>query len=331
MALHELRIIFRKLIERIDEYAIPELVQLIHSAYFNHHWFTADEVIRRIKAIGYYIDSPEFEVDYGKISETNRKLKIAFVSEENIPLEEFFSLLTLLILGHEVNYRGSNQPDRVLRWILEYLQHEMTFKGKVTFTDEKFFSFDKLILTARAPLPEKNRQFLHNKYPLLEIIRRQSVGVVPYNISNRQLSDLATDVFSYFGMGCGNVRKIFFPEGFDINHFIQATESWYPQMFNHHTYMNNYQYYQSVYLMNRIPHSDNGFILFKEDEQNRAPTGVVFYSFYNHEHSLREKLNSSNEIYRIYVANPQLPRELSYGKSVNQLFLPQDEIIDFAR
>ena len=38
-----------------------------------------------------------------------------------------------------------------------------------------------------------------------------------------ELSGLGTDVFSYFGLGCRNVSKIYLPEGYDIK---ELTYSW---------------------------------------------------------------------------------------------------------
>lgn len=319
------------LVNGIEKNANPQLIRLIHNAYFHRHWFTVGEIYRRLQAIVCYLASSDFLRYYGQLNNDSRPYRIAFYSEENIPLEEFFSVLTLLAMGHEVQYKGTAAADKVLRWIFEDMQRQGLFRGRINFVEEQFSVFDKLIVATRYPWPEKSRRLLHQKHPTLELSRYQSVAVIHASVSDNHLKDLATDIFSYFGMGCGNVRKIFLPRDFDFNHLFQAVEIWYETMYNHHTYMNNYQYYQSIYLMNRIPHRDNGFMLLKEDSQHRAPTGVLYYEYYDDVWALRRHLQQVAGIYRVYVENPSLPGEISYGESVNQLFLPQEEIIQFVR
>jgi|GEM_PF-1254851 len=317
------------LLSAIENNSNPQIGQLIHNAYFHRHWFTVGEIHRRLQAIVRFIESSEFLNHYGRLNNSDSPCRIAFYSEENIPLEEFFSVLTLVAMGHEIQYKGPTPADKVLRWIFEDMQLQGLFRGRIHFVEDQFSAFDKLIVATRNPWPETNRRLLHQKHHTLDLCRYQSVAVIPTSLSQNFLTELATDIFSYFGMGCGNVRKIFIPRDFDFTLFFQAIEIWYETMFNHHSYMNNYQYYQSVYLMNRIEHRDNGFLLLKEDVQHRAPTGVLFYEYYDDDQILRQQLQKATGIYRVCVDSPTLHGEISCGESVNQLFLPQEEIIDF--
>ncbi|MGC8803088.1 MAG: hypothetical protein ACP5PS_04860 [Bacteroidales bacterium] len=319
-----------QVLKDIESNTHPVLGQLIQQAYFNRHWYTAGEIFRRLQAIGRYIASADFMQHYGGLKPVS-PCRVAFYAEENIPLEEFFSLITLLAMGHEVQYKGTSPSDKILKWIIGYLQQQGVWQGKITFVEEQFSPFDRLIIASRYPWSNGNRRLLHQKHVVLELIRYQSVAVISSLSSDSQLQNLAMDIFSYFGMGCGNVRKIYVPRDFEFDRFFRLIDNWYDLMFNHHTYMNNYQYYQSIYLMNRITHRDNGFILLKEDTQHRAPTGVLYYEYYDDEQATRRQLHQTREMYRVYVADPQMSKEISYGKSVNQLFLPQEEIIAFAR
>ncbi|HOK51536.1 MAG TPA: hypothetical protein PLD12_08435 [Bacteroidales bacterium] len=321
----------RQLVNDLERNAHPTLGQLIQNAYFHRHWFTVGEIRRRLQAMLHFIDTPAFFDQYAQLAPISHPCRIAFYAEENIPLEELFTLISLLNLGHEVQYKGVASADKVLRWIMEFLQQQHVFQGKIRFVEEQFQHFDKLILATRFPWPEKSRRMLYQKHDVLEITRYQSVAVIPSLCTDDQLQRLVDDIFCYFGMGCGNVRKIYIPKDFDFDVFFKVAETWYETMFNHHTYMNNYQYYQSIYLMNRIPHLDNGFLLLKEDNQFRSPTGVIYFEYYVDELAIREHLQNATQVYRVYVADPVLPREISFGESVNQLFLPQEDVIAFAR
>jgi hypothetical protein len=40
---------------------------------------------------------------------------------------------------------------------------------------------------------------------------------------NDELEALGTDIFSYFGLGCRNVSKVYFPEGYDLK---EVSKQW---------------------------------------------------------------------------------------------------------
>lgn len=66
------------------------------------------------------------------------------------------------------------------------------------------------------------------------------------------LTELGKDVFTYFGLGCRNVAKIFVPEEYD---FTKLLDSWtpYKEIIHHHKYANNYDYQKSILLVNQTP------------------------------------------------------------------------------
>jgi hypothetical protein len=95
--------------------------------------------------------------------------------------------------------------------------------------------------------------------------------------------------------------------------------------------MNNYQYYRSVYLLNRIPHSDNGFLLLKEDENYNSPVGVVYYQYYSSLDQLVQKLKKDRDQLQCIVAGEitglpivqfgksQLPELWDYADNINTM------------
>jgi hypothetical protein len=323
------------LIQQLAERLSPQLEsddtplkRTMEESFHYRHWFTSQEIGRRIEAILQYLQSEKFITDYSKILPSENQYNIAFVSEENIPLEEFFSLISLLLKGHNIFYRPSQQQDKTLQFVLKFFVDNLPLNSALAFTENKLTGFDKIIISSRTPMPEKNKIFLKQKYSLRELSRYQSIAILPENPTLDELKLLATDIFSYFGMGSGNVKKIYIPYGFDFNQLFIALEDWY-FLTEHHAYMNNYQYQQSVYLMNKIDHLDNGFVLLKNDEEMRAPTGVLYYEYYEKLENIRHKLNQLEEINTIYIQNPFNEKECYFGQSVNQLFSPDIKIIDF--
>ena len=55
----------------------------------------------------------------------------------------------------------------------------------------------------------------------------------------------------------------------------------YHDLYQHHKYGNNVDYYRTIYLMNLVPILDNGVLLLKEDPAIASPVGVVFYERYS--------------------------------------------------
>ena len=77
---------------------------------------------------------------------------------------------------------------------------------------------------------------------------RTSIAILMGEEESSHLADLGKDVFSYFGLGCRNISKLFVPEGYEFN---QLFESWefYKEIINHHKYANNYDYQKSILTM----------------------------------------------------------------------------------
>ena len=94
-----------------------------------------------------------------------------------------------------------------------------------------------------------------------------------------KMSILGDDIFSFFGLGCRNVAKIFIPEGYDMKVLLDALEG-HNEVINHHKYFNNYEYNKAIYLVNRVEHLDTGYALFKESDDIVSPLSVVYYEEY---------------------------------------------------
>jgi len=49
---------------------------------------------------------------------------------------------------------------------------------------------------------------------------------------------------------------------------------------NNHKYANNYDYNKSIFLVNGVPHLDNGLLLLAQDERLVSPISVLYYRIY---------------------------------------------------
>src|SRR6185369_11164113 len=106
-----------------------------------------------------------------------------------------------------------------------------------------------------------------------------SCAVVMGEESSEEFSTLGTDVFSYFGLGCRNVSKIYVPENFDFRNMLKSWDSFGP-IIHHHKYANNYDYQKSILLINQIHFYDSGFLLLTRNENLVSPISTVYYEEY---------------------------------------------------
>jgi hypothetical protein len=145
---------------------------------------------------------------------------------------------------------------------------------------------------------------------------RTSVAILQGDESTADLQALGKDIFDYFGLGCRNVSKVFVKNQGQLTDLLDALEpfSW---VANHHKYFNNYEYNKSIYLVNRTPHLDNGFLLLKESTDLVSPIGVLFYEIYSEEQELKTKLKDLDTKIQCVVGNPamDLPGIIPFGQT----------------
>jgi hypothetical protein len=304
--------------------------QVIQQAVNYNHWYTKEAVVMRLQAIAQILTNDEFcnaLFESCKTKSTHHYI-IGVHSEENIPLEEISTLLAILVSGNSFVYKTSEKSDKILPFLFDLLcSIEPEIVNHISFTDAPLKKVEKLIFTQKRKASVTTQSYL-SKRPALLDVRHSSVAILNGKETDEELELLATDVFNYFGVGCGNVKKIYLPEGYPLPHLFEAFEPWHG-IADHNQYANNYQYNQSVYLMNRIEHLDNGFLLLKQDENIYAPTGVLFYEFYSDENIALRKLNEINQFSYLYNSCPIGKNEKAFGSSVNQLLVPSEKIIQF--
>jgi len=144
---------------------------------------------------------------------------------------------------------------------------------------------------------------------------RNGVAVLTGSESEQELAALGEDIFTYFGMGCRNVTKIYIPETYDLKILMKVLDR-FQHLYQHYKYGNNVDYYRTLYLMNRIPLLDNGVLLLKEDTAISSPVGVVFYERYSEIESVLKNLDQyRDEIQCIVSIDPGIAGSILPGST----------------
>ncbi|MFW5851400.1 MAG: acyl-CoA reductase [Bacteroidota bacterium] len=259
-----------------------EFNAIIRKAELQNPWFTRTNIISALSEIAIMLHAEELETwirQYDYPSD-NKPKRIAVIMAGNIPAVGFHDSLCVLISGNYLIAKTSSKDAILIPYILKLLcEIEPLFASQYEMCTEQLPQFDAIICTG-SNNTSRYFEYYFGKYPHIIRKNRTSVGVVVPEDDSEIFKALGTDIFSYFGMGCRNVSKLFIHESIDVTKILDEFMN-FDWLQSHNKYMNNYEYNRSVYLLNQIQHLDTGFMLLKEDEQLHSPLSVVFYETFS--------------------------------------------------
>jgi hypothetical protein len=297
-------------------------------------WFTRQNILTALSGISRILTRKNLENWLYKYNPAllspEIPLKIGVIMAGNIPLVGFHDFLCILMAGHRFTGKLSSRDDRLLPMVSRLISLiNSNLNEYVEFTDERLSGTDAIIATG-SNNTYRYFDYYFGKYPHIFRKNRNGAAILNGNETPDQLAGLGDDIFTYFGLGCRNISKIFVPEKYEFKKFLEALER-FSYVTEHNKYMNNYQYFRSVYLLNRIPHYDNGFLLLKQDTSYNSPVGVLFYEYYSSMEMLKEKLVTDGDLLQCITAieipglktvpfgKTQFPELWDYADNINTI------------
>jgi len=254
-------------------------------------WFTEKEIDRSIEAIlaGYLDETSlvKWLMRY-PVQDCNPHQSIGIVAAGNIPLVVFHDILCAFASGCHACIKLSEKdqvlPSRWLDRVKELSPNHFSFERVTTMP-----AVDKYIITGSSLALDHYHKYLKGKPAILRG-HRNSIAVLNGSESDEALCRLGEDVFSYYGLGCRSVTKLYLPLHFDIRKLIETWESKYSYLTDLNVYYRNYEYQKAIKLVNRIPFLDGGFALFEISHSIAPAISTVYYEYYNDLDDLHFKL-----------------------------------------
>jgi hypothetical protein len=289
-------------------------------------WFTPQWLDLALKGIARMLERENLEkwletYRLPSVSRGKEKL-IGLVLAGNIPLVGFHDIMCVLASGHRILARASTKDDRLIVRVAEFISSIDPPTGeRIILTEDPLKGMDAVIATGSN---NSARYFEYYFRDIPHIIRknRNGVAVLTGNETEEELGLLGLDIFSYFGLGCRNVTKIFVPRDYDLRSLLAVLDQ-FSDLGQHHKYANNVDYYRTIYLLNKEDFLDNGVLLLKQDRGTASPVGVVFYERYSELGELRRELKlRSEEIQCIVSLHPGIENALVPG--MTQVPMPWD-------
>lgn len=294
----------------------------IRQSYVENQWFTEDNTRSAVQAIAEQFLHPENLQNWANhypIADQDFPAKsIGLVMAGNIPLVGFHDWLCVFVAGHRAKVKLS-EKDKFLLPLLVKKMGEWTFES-LAYTEfigetEKLSGFDAVIATGSNNTARYFEEYF-GKYPNIIRRNRNAVAVLSGLETPEQLHALGRDIFSYFGLGCRNVSKLYVPHGYHFDALLEALHE-YREIIHHNKYKNNFDYNMTLFMLNQMPFFNNGCLILREDPSLSSRIASVHYEYYDELFDLDELLDARAHEIQCVVGNIQLKnfQTLPFGKS----------------
>jgi hypothetical protein len=304
-------------LKKLNASYFDEFSSILETEHIYNPWFTPESIKRAFQGISRMLKKEvlfKWFMENELTGEPREEGKtVGLVLAGNIPLVGFHDILCVLAAGHKVLAKPSSKDDRLVRKVAELLGAiDPLWDPRIEFSSDKLAGMDAVIATGS---DNSARYFEYYFRHIPHIIRknRNGIAVLTGEESEKDLEGIGEDIFTFFGMGCRNVTKIFIPQNYDLKILLGVLDSYHP-LGQHNKYSNNVDYYRTIYLMNQVPLLDNEVLLLKEDPAIASPVGVVFYERYSEIRWVLDQLRDhSEEIQCVISMHPDIKDALLPG------------------
>jgi hypothetical protein len=230
--------------------------------------------------------------------------KVGIVMAGNIPLVGFHDLLCVFLTGHYALIKPSSKDDLLMKHLVKKMINWEPEAAEWILMPEFLKGCDAYIATG-SNNTSRYFEYYFRKQPSIIRKNRTSVAILNGRETKKELEALADDVYSYFGLGCRNVTKLYVPKEYDFVPLIEAFKK-YEYLADHNKYRNNYDYNLAVHLLNRKYFMSNESILLIEDPSIFSPIGQLHYEYYTDADEVRNSLKG-NEAVQVITGDGGLP------------------------
>ena len=299
-----------------DPQNLPKIELWADMASHQNSWFTIENVKNSLNSIANYFlqeDLLRQWTDLYDIPDTPKTVKsIGVIMAGNIPAVGFHDMMTIVLSGHVCVAKLSSQDSYLMTTLIEKLL-EINPNLEIRIAD-KLNEVDALIATGSDNSARYFEYYFKSK-PNIIRKNRTSVGILNGKETNEDFLNLGKDITDYFGLGCRNISKLYVPENYVFTNFYDSIEP-LGDIFYHNKYKNNYDYNKSIYLVNMMPHFDNGFMILAPSENLVSPISVIFYEEYKNEADLKLKIEENKYKIQCVVSKEALfENSLNFGEA----------------
>ncbi|PPK86110.1 acyl-CoA reductase LuxC [Neolewinella xylanilytica] len=284
------------------------LAALMKRTAFHNGWFTPEAQRRSLDAvITEFLDGDklrDWAAGYPELAAPapRRPKTVGLVLAGNIPLVGMHDLVTVFLSGHRAQIKLSSKDPYVLPYLLRLLGEVAPATLPYFEIVDKLTAFDAIIATGSN---NSSRYFeaYFGKYPHIIRRNRNAVAVLTGEEDRDALRRLGDDVFSYFGLGCRNVSKLYVPEGYDFEPLLEVFHEW-KVLQNHTKWKNNFDYNFALLTLNKEAFHHNGAIILRRDEALASHIAGLYYTTYTDLGAAAQEINERSGEIQLVVTRP---------------------------
>jgi len=289
----------------------------ITRAYNENKWFTPENIQFALQnIIKNYLDEEKINkwLSAYSLKDNHVPQKIGLVPAGNIPLVGWHDIMCILISGNAAQIKLSTKDKTLTELLLkELVAVAPGFVRHIEYVNQ-LKGFDAIIATG-SNNTSRYFEYYFGKYPHIIRANRNSAAIIEGNETGEDFHNLGKDIFTYFGLGCRNVSMLYVPVGYNFEKMFTAFNEW-DWLFNNFKYRNNYDYNKSLYLLNKEPHLDNGFLLLKESPQPASAVATLHYAYYTTLEQLQETIQPLRAQFQCLVGKQDMSySEIPFGKT----------------
>lgn len=285
-----------QLVEKIESGNLDlsdDYVLLIENLRSHNSFFAPWNIRNTLKTVALNLRKDHLEDYFGTYSSNDSidstETVLSILSSNN-PLTGITDMIRAIIFKKRILFKTSSTNKKFLPAVVDFLKTDIPeIDQLVEFTEEITRNPD-VIFTYELEPGDNNRRKYFNKYSGVVRERKKSAAILTGQEDKSDLETLAHGMMSYFGQSKHNISKIFIPDDFDLDKIMNSFQE-YEFLSDYSKYRNNYDYYKSVYLLNREEYHDNGFVMLKKDgNQMINPLSVLYYERYDNREMLQKQL-----------------------------------------
>lgn len=267
--------------------ARPELADVAQQANYRNNWFTVGNSLNALQAIANEFLTDEkltWWLSQYPAEPIVTPRTVGVVMAGNIPAVGFHDLLCVLLSGHHLLAKLSGQDFVLIHYLIQKLVDINPAVGSWVEEAERLNAADAFIATG-SNNTARYFEYYFGKKPHIIRRNRTSVGLLMGEETDDEFQKLGHDISDYYGLGCRNISTILVPETrnggpYDFTPLLRTLEPQVSHYLNNHKYQNNYDYNKSIYLINAVPHLDNGYLLVTQNDGLVSPISVLYYQTY---------------------------------------------------
>jgi Acyl-CoA reductase (LuxC) len=314
----------------LDTEEINDMCQL---AFNENRWFEPNNIKEALQGIrDEFLNETALRQWAGQYNIGTTQYKVGLVLAGNIPAVGWHDIQCSFVAGHKALIKYSEKDKVIIPFLINALNR--LAPGSINYFEvvERLKDFDAVIATGSDNTARYFESYFA-KYPHIIRKNRNAVGVMFGDESPETLHLLGKDIFTFFGLGCRNVSKIYVPQNYNFIPLLEALHE-YNGLVHNNKYKNNFDYNIALFLLNKIAYQNNGSVIIREDERLTSRIASIHYEYYDDIDHLQDLLNQKRDLIQCIVSNrpiegfdvfdmgkAQLPRLSDYADGVDTMAL----------